>query len=59
MRLQEKIKQKYPHRISNDFYTITQFGGHKDTTYEDVVEILKGEPVLPPEERKIRFREFL
>lgn len=41
----------------SEFYSITQFGGHKDTTLKEIVELLGGDSRKPTEGR-IKFREW-
>ena len=60
--IREIIYNEYPERVSQNGTLVSFFGGHKDTTYDDVVKVLKlaiGETVTAsPSEGRIKFREW-
>lgn len=63
--IREVIRNEYPERLRQIEGTIvSDFGGHKDTTYGDVVRMLQlaiAPTASPPEEEKpkaIKFREW-
>ena len=64
--IREIIYNKYPERVNISGNRVLDFGGHDDTTYDDVVRVLQlaigTVPSSPPNEqkqdRKIKFREW-